>query len=77
MSGVAVVLAAACALTLVTTTGRDVLPVLMVNNQYTSAMMFVNLTVWLPSGGACCLVDATAAFGSRPVAHGGHVCMAV
>jgi len=46
---VAVVLAAACALTLAATAGRDVLPAIMVNNHYTSAMTFVNTSVWLLS----------------------------
>jgi PAS domain S-box-containing protein len=49
VSGVAVVLAAACALTLIATVGHDALPAIMVNNRYTSVMMFVNTTVWLLS----------------------------
>jgi PAS domain S-box-containing protein len=51
-SGVAVVLAAACALTLIATVGHDALPVIMANNRYTSVMMFVNTTVWLLSPAA-------------------------
>jgi len=50
-ASVAVVLAAACALTLVATVG-DVLPTILVNNRYTSAMTFVNTSVWLLSPAA-------------------------
>lgn len=48
-ASVAVVLAAVCALTLAATAGHDVLPDLIVNKRYTSAMMFVNTSVWLLS----------------------------
>ena len=51
-ASVAVVLAAACALTLAATAGHDVLPALIVNKRYTSAMMFVNSSVWLLSPAA-------------------------
>jgi PAS domain S-box-containing protein len=51
-ASVAVVLAAVCALTLAATAGRDVLPAIMVNNHYTSAMTFVNTSVWLLSPAA-------------------------
>jgi PAS domain S-box-containing protein len=51
-ASVAVVLAAVCALTLAATAGRDVLPAIMVNNRYTSAMTFVNTSVWLLSPAA-------------------------
>jgi PAS domain S-box-containing protein len=51
-TSVAVVLAAVCALTLAATTGRDVLPEIMANNHYTSAMTFVNTAVWLMSPAA-------------------------
>jgi PAS domain S-box-containing protein len=52
VTGGALVLAAACALTLVATAGHDALPVIIVDNRYTPAMMFVNTTVWLLSPAA-------------------------
>jgi PAS domain S-box-containing protein len=48
-ASVIVVLAAACALTFAATAGHDVLPAIMVNNGYTSAMTFVNTSVWMLS----------------------------
>jgi len=51
-ASVAVVLPAVCALTFAATAGRDVLPVIMANNRYTSAMTFVNTSVWLLSPAA-------------------------
>ena len=51
-ASVAIVLVAVCALTLAATAGSDVLPAIMVNNHYTSAMTFVNTSVWLLSPAA-------------------------
>ena len=51
-ASVVVVLAAVCALTLLATAGRDVLPAIMANNRYASAMMFVTTSVWLLSPAA-------------------------
>jgi PAS domain S-box-containing protein len=52
LASVAIVLAAVGALTLVATAGRDILPDIMANNRYTSAMTFVNTSVWLLSPAA-------------------------
>ena len=51
-TSIAVVLAAACALTFAATAGHDILPAIMVNNRYASAMTFVNSSVWLLSPAA-------------------------
>lgn len=48
----AAVIAAACALTLVATVGQGMLPAVMANNHYTSAMIIVVATVWILSAAA-------------------------
>jgi PAS domain S-box-containing protein len=51
-SSAAAVIAAACALTLVATAGQAMLPGVMANNHYTSAMIIVVTTVWILSAAA-------------------------
>jgi GGDEF domain-containing protein len=50
--GVAAVLVAACALTLIATWGHDVLPETMQGNRYTSAMTVVQASIWIVNFGA-------------------------
>lgn len=56
VAAVAAVIAAAVALTLVATAGQHILPSVMTNNHYTSAMIVVVGTVWLLSAAALVLL---------------------
>jgi diguanylate cyclase (GGDEF)-like protein len=52
VTGVATVLAAACALTLIATVGHDALPAIMQGNHYTPAMTVVQLSILMLNFGA-------------------------